>query len=407
MAEIGHLKIIDPGEGLVSGGSFRLDESPTEDHLIEVDGWEIETESSNPYIVARGADSITGEEIVGEAHERVQQGLDILSIQNDGDYTCENADSDRIVAWKDNGVQYLRLTSVVDVGMKSNVAVTVTDEDGNEAERTKPETEWHESMRYFRLSQNTDDLFDAYRNMFLALEHVLSDRTPQNAGEGESDWLKRALRDAHNSIDLKNYAPNDSAPVESFHGYQYENTRCRMFHAKTGKSRLLPHQVDDRNQVQDALSDLSRYYVDILKDTIQINRQSGVITHSGFELATSWMRDEYGMEVAFSDYNTPVQKSETLESNPWKQAIRFEAEYSEELSLPGLHSVLASLDPENVDLPKRIHRVGMVNPQEEVDGLMTSKSIEAGLEIAEVDLFQCQLGLRLRNLNSVRMRFPS
>ena len=52
--------------------------------------------------------------------------------------------------------------------------------------------EWDESLRYFRLSQATDDLFDAFRNLFLALESILSLKTPQQSEGSESKWLRRA-----------------------------------------------------------------------------------------------------------------------------------------------------------------------------------------------------------------------
>lgn len=37
---------------------------------------------------------------------------------------------------------------------------------------------WHPSMRYFRISQTTSDLFDAFRNIYLALESVLDHIEP-------------------------------------------------------------------------------------------------------------------------------------------------------------------------------------------------------------------------------------
>jgi hypothetical protein len=42
----------------------------------------------------------------------------------------------------------------------------------------RPPATWHESMRYFRLAQVTDDLFDAYRNLYLALVSLLTKLAP-------------------------------------------------------------------------------------------------------------------------------------------------------------------------------------------------------------------------------------
>ncbi len=75
----------------------------------------------------------------------------------------------------------------------------MTDADGNLVPPVPtPPLAWHESLRYFRLSQTTDDLFDAYRNAYLALESILSSIAPQRTdaagkvNEGESGYLKLA-----------------------------------------------------------------------------------------------------------------------------------------------------------------------------------------------------------------------
>lgn len=53
MAEHRYLTIVDSDYELVSGGAFRLDETPTEHQLIEIDDWEVEIEPGSPYIFAR------------------------------------------------------------------------------------------------------------------------------------------------------------------------------------------------------------------------------------------------------------------------------------------------------------------------------------------------------------------
>jgi hypothetical protein len=42
------------------------------------------------------------------------------------------------------------------------------------AARRPASPKWQESARYFRLSQLTDDLFDSFRNVCLALESILA-----------------------------------------------------------------------------------------------------------------------------------------------------------------------------------------------------------------------------------------
>jgi len=49
-------------------------------------------------------------------------------------------------------------------------------------------------MRFFRVSQTTDNRFDAFRNLYLALESILSKIAPVKSrangrsDEGEGEW---------------------------------------------------------------------------------------------------------------------------------------------------------------------------------------------------------------------------
>ncbi|WP_141212940.1 hypothetical protein [Halorubrum sp. Ea1] len=189
MASLGNLYLTNRADEQSVGAALRIDKSPVENHQIDVnDDWKVELADSSQYAVARGTiDVDTEEEALSHSHSALQQALDILSIQNDDQLRVENADSSRIVWWESDGSQHLRVVEISDVSVSMEASATVIDEDGNEVEIESDPTEWHESLRYFRLAQNTDDLFDAYRNLFLALELILSERVPINSGERESD----------------------------------------------------------------------------------------------------------------------------------------------------------------------------------------------------------------------------
>ena len=51
----------------------------------------------------------------------------------------------------------------------------------------------HAAYRYLRYSEAASNVFDAYRNMFLALESALDHIASKQQGEGETDWLGRGL----------------------------------------------------------------------------------------------------------------------------------------------------------------------------------------------------------------------
>lgn len=404
MAQIGDLEIVD-GENYLSGGAFQLEDIPENDNIVAFNGWEVELEKENPYAVVRTQRTISEEGLVESLYEHLQRGLDIFSIQNDADHRCQELHTERIVAWSEDGNQFLRILGIADVTMSTNVSATVRDEEGNIVERNPPETDWHESLRFFRLSQCTDDLFDAYRNVFLALETLLSDRIAKMPDESESEWLKRALTDAQSDVNLGDFAPNPSAPVASIHGYQYESTRCEMFHSKISEPNLVPHRVEDREQVQDALKDLSRMYVSILRETIDINRATGGVTNKGFELLTQWLKNEYGVKVALSSDNGQYNSPKNLDSDPWDASTQIAGSFSEDHSKPGETCVFADWALSAGEYPSPIHRIGLVDIEEGEQELISSTKIEPGLYLNAINVFQCLFGLRLNNANSVKTQF--
>lgn len=409
MASLGNLHLTNRSDEQSVGAALRIDKSATENHRIDVDDdWKVELAESSQYAVARGTiDADTEEEALSHAHSALQQALDILSIQNDDQLRVENADSSRIVWWESDGSQNLRVVEISGVAVSMEASATVIDEDGNEVEVESDPTEWHESLRYFRLAQNTDDLFDAYRNLFLALELILSERVPINSGERESDWLKRALKDVHSSIGIDNYADDPGNPVDSIYKSQYVGIRCEMFHAKKSKDRLLPHDEDDRQKVEEAIGDLARLVVDTIKDTISVNRASGVMTNVGFEQTMQWMKSGQGAEVLVSSDDSPVHKSESVEHKAWTPRVSLPTEFSEELSEPGLMAVLGQDDPGNHLDGQSIYRLGLVQKRADSDRLVVVSPVFDGLSVDGIDVLEVGIGIQLNNANSVRTNFPS
>jgi hypothetical protein len=116
------------------------------------------------------------------------------------------------------------------------------------------------------LSQVTDDLLDAFRNMYLALESVLSHIAPQQDREREGEWVRRALEAAAALVELSRYAETQSpeeSPVEALHRDIYRDSRNAVFHAKGNRPSYLPHDDAAEAPVLSALNRLARLYVDL------------------------------------------------------------------------------------------------------------------------------------------------
>lgn len=98
-----------------------------------------------------------------------------------------------------------------------------------------PLIQHHPALRYYRLSQLSDDLFDAFRNAYLALEYLASEESPKGPNESEPKWLLRVLGGPLASI-----LPG-GIDVPVFVESAYKFGRLPLFHAKSYSTFYLPH----------------------------------------------------------------------------------------------------------------------------------------------------------------------
>jgi hypothetical protein len=175
---------------------------------------------------------------------------------------------------------------------------------------------WHESMRYFRMSQITIDVFDAFRNLYLALESILSHIAPVQLAstgrpiEGEAQWTRRALQAAdavlrgHNAaMTIGRYLkqPGSQDEVSDVFDELYKAVRTSIFHAKNGRVFVLPQNQRDRAQVLDALSRYVILYTDLAEAALGGRFLRSGLASGGFAAAASIMAD-WEVGVSCEDY---------------------------------------------------------------------------------------------------------
>lgn len=168
--------------------------------------------------------------------------------------------------------------------------------------------QWHESYRFFRLSQTTTDLFDAYRDAYLALESVLSHaapirlRQPGARGEAEGDWFKRAL--VATGVDLGRFAGRPGNPAQILYDELYLALRVTVFHAKSNRPTLLPRHEPNRAQVVAGLQRTQRLYLAIVEKLLGLRRLGGGISTFAAQRMLSTVFDD--LNVFVSSDESPV-----------------------------------------------------------------------------------------------------
>ena len=229
-----------------AGGAFRLSEAAAEDSTEIIGDWTIEVRAGSEIVVARGGGGATYEEARDDALAAANKGLDFLCLRGATPMAIRHAGTEHIVWWSEDSQSVIRLLSIPTVTLHvGEVSVT------GGTPVVPPPPEWQESARYFRLSQLTDDLFDSFRNVYLALESILDHLAPQRPREREGEWFRRALSEAGKIINLAGHAPKGAPdPVEALYDELYLSTRNLVFHAKSARAYLLPHSSLQRRAVE-------------------------------------------------------------------------------------------------------------------------------------------------------------
>jgi len=260
-------------DGSSAGGAFRLTETAAEDSTETIDGWTVEVRAGSEIVVARGDGGATYEEARGDALAAANKGLDFMCLRGAKPMAIRHAATEHIVWWSEVSQSVMRLlsspTGTFQVGKITATGGTPV---------VPPPPEWQESARYFRLSQLTDDLFDSFRNLYLALESMLDHIAPQRTTrplEREGEWFRRALTEAGKMINLAGHAPEGAPdPVEALYDELYLSTRNLVFHAKSSRMYLLPHSSPERRAVEATTRPAAYLYIALAEKVIHLRPPS-------------------------------------------------------------------------------------------------------------------------------------
>src|SRR6056297_1334481 len=163
MSSLDGMPLFEPNGVPTSGGAFLLHNKSSVSEVVDCpNNWKAQVQAGCKYVIARNSDSVGDfEHSRIEAFNAAQQGLDLLSIVRKADLGIRDAENENIIWWPETSGQVVRTKHVCTLHARTGGLTVVG---GKPA--PAPKKIWHESLRYFRLSQVTDDLFDSYRNLY-------------------------------------------------------------------------------------------------------------------------------------------------------------------------------------------------------------------------------------------------
>lgn len=258
-------------------------------HCFIFDDWEVEI-GEEEYIIARTTTACPKEMTHKLGYEVCEKALDLYAAQGQGSYTILEPYHRYVIFGFDTGKSFLEMHDITDISMDISIEMQLVDKNGTlipPAPVSQPV--WEYVFRYYRFSQTSNNMYDAYRWLYLMFETLLQTIEPiklkpnGKPAEGERAWIERALRLADTTLrwsSVVNWSASDS--VTYFLINQYDNIRCKLFHAKGG--HILPNDQLSAHAVHKMLLELESLCLHLLYKLYPIRGARGSITYNGFEL---------------------------------------------------------------------------------------------------------------------------
>lgn len=239
-------------------------------------------------------------------------GLDYLSARGLADAAIIDAWDDCLVWWPTSTGVTMRINVVLTSVLAAWASVVATNSAGEViAPPADPPAVSHPALRFIRISRTSDYLYDAYRNMFLALDALLSDIRPRLVKpdgrlEGEKIWFERALRAAGPVVPYAVLAPAGTRATMPWILHNlYGDERSGLMHAKGGQSFHLPASEGSRTQLARSLERLSQYVTKLAAEHLGVPRAGGGIFAGTSQLMVEGVLRT--LRAAVSDDTAPIR----------------------------------------------------------------------------------------------------
>lgn len=185
-----------------------------------------------------------------------------------------------------------------------SLMLEVRDLEGNLVPQKFPLNEYKPSVRYFRMSQLSESLLDAYRYLYLSVESALNDFCLKIKKDKEIEWICKAVNLANSKskspLSYKQY----STIGDYFIDYHYKKFRLKLFHSK--EEILLPLDHYDLTSIYNAYIDLFDFCAMIYEVQYGFNIKGGShFTEHAIKAAIEGLRVN---EIEFFKNNEPTQK---------------------------------------------------------------------------------------------------
>lgn len=221
-----------------AGAAFLLKAPARESTVLYREGAKIAIRQDAPYVTVELPTVPQPEEsLLALSWKILQEALDIHAATHRKALITSRAECESIRWTRGKKGFDLFIADTTDIPWSIGGSVN---SDSGQGVKENAEVEHHLSLRFHRLSLASDDLFDAFRNAYLALECFVSEESElcRRDKEREAAWLKRVLSGlSHAGV------PIDSNIAQIVELIYFEG-RLPLFHAKMERDFYLGNESE-------------------------------------------------------------------------------------------------------------------------------------------------------------------
>ncbi|MFZ2168949.1 MAG: hypothetical protein WAW61_04845, partial [Methylococcaceae bacterium] len=259
------------------GHIFKLEDKSSYDGTVTLDDTTIAVFVSKSYYIYLNSSSLApASNQLKEQFEKIQKALDYLSLRGIQNSSVK-VPLGHYLYWQLTNDEYS-----IKLNERAISRFSTTSGDISKLEVDK----YHKGFRFFRFAQIAHDLFDAYRNLWLTFEALVTTHTSRksnNNGKPESEEARYSRAVTELAQTCQNKELNEllkNKPVKNLMNGLYKDIRCSLFHSKHGEKTLIPHEIEQYESVKVSLTDLTIIVSAILQQHYCIRSKS------------SWMNPE-------------------------------------------------------------------------------------------------------------------
>ncbi|WP_082961716.1 hypothetical protein [Mycobacterium sp. 852002-51152_SCH6134967] len=333
VGEYAGVPLQNPGDTWRNGAVFLLRKPAGASESVALDGWVTSVVRGAKVAVTCGPTTAASrDETFAEALNAANRALDYMSVRGQAHCVISDAPDDSLVWWPDASVGgvVMRCRAVQSYGMTVSATGVVRDADGSIRPSPPPPTPLADDVfRFVRICRTSDDLYDAYRNLFLGFECLLSDirprrqvpipqrrcswwwpTRPHNSAtkwESENDWFMDALDQAHQLVPLDRLTPPDVMNHKKWiNRWMYSAERSALMHAKRGQNYLLPHDASSRAELTESLGRLWEYMMNLIEAHFDVRGRRGSLSRHAVEKAATSVLSQIALVVSDDNSEQPV-----------------------------------------------------------------------------------------------------